>query len=198
MQPHFGEVCEDCHTPAGFELADTSDFEHPVPLEGAHTDLACSACHTAGQTLAYQCANCHQPPREPHFGQVCQDCHTTISFKGATLPPELHPVPLIGAHLRATCDVCHAQGQRVPEYICSNCHKPPQNHLEGSCDNCHTPEGWIESANLIVARSPQIPHTLDGLEDCLACHAAGQIEPAPDDHEGLINEQCMLCHKATP
>ncbi len=199
MQPHFGEVCEDCHTPEGFELADVSGFEHPVALEGAHTDLDCSACHTAGESLAYTCANCHQPPSASHFGETCEDCHTPAGFAGATLPPELHPVPLIGAHLRATCSVCHAEGQRVPEYVCSNCHQPPQDHLEGTCDTCHTPEGWPESAAvLIVAQTPQISHTLEGFENCLACHAAGEMEPAPDDHEGYVNEQCMLCHKAVP
>jgi hypothetical protein len=199
VQPHFGEVCEDCHTTDGFELADVSGFEHPVALEGAHADLTCSACHTAGQSLTYECANCHQPPSEPHFGQACEYCHTPVGFKGATLPPELHPVPLIGAHLYATCDVCHAEGQRVPEYVCSNCHQPPENHLEGTCDTCHTPEGWVESAASIVAQSPQIPHALGGLEDCLFCHdPTKDMEPVPEDHEGFVNEQCTLCHAAMP
>jgi hypothetical protein len=198
VQPHFGEVCEDCHTPEGFELAEASDFEHPVALEGAHADLSCSACHTTGQSLTYECANCHQPPSEPHFGEACEDCHTPLGFEGATLPPELHPVPLVGAHLHATCDVCHAEGLRVPEYVCSKCHQPPENHLAGTCDTCHTPEGWVESAASLVAQSPQIPHALDGLEDCLFCHDPSEdMKPVPDDHEGLINEQCTLCHTAT-
>lgn len=200
MQPHFGDACEDCHTPDGFELADLGSFEHPAPLEGAHQNLTCTDCHTAGQSLTYQCANCHQPPSEPHFGPACEDCHTPASFEGAIIPPELHPLPLIGAHLRATCSVCHAEGQRAPEYVCSNCHQPPANHLPGACDTCHTPEGWVESASsTVVAVSPQIPHTLDGLQDCLFCHnPSGQTEPAPADHKDFINEQCMLCHKAAP
>jgi hypothetical protein len=198
VQPHFGEVCEDCHTPEGFELADASGFVHPVALEGAHVDLTCAACHTDAQRLTYECANCHQPPGEPHFGQVCEDCHTPASFKGATLPPELHAVPLIGTHALATCDACHAEGQPTPAYVCSNCHQPPENHLLGTCDTCHTPEGWVESVgNLIVAQSPQIAHPLEGLEDCLACHGAEQMKPAPDDHEGFGNEQCTICHKAS-
>jgi len=199
MEPHFGEGCEDCHTPAGFEMAELASFEHPVPLEGAHADLACSACHTAGQSLTYKCANCHQPPSETHFGPDCEGCHTPTSFEDATLPPELHPVPLIGAHQRATCDVCHAEGQRVPEYVCSNCHKPPENHLEGACDNCHTPEGWTGSAASIVAQAPQITHPLDGRDDCLLCHdPAKEIKPAPANHEDFINQQCTLCHKLAP
>jgi hypothetical protein len=31
------------------------------------------------------------------------------------------------------------------------------------------------------------------------CHnPAGQIKPAPLDHEDRVNEQCGLCHKAAP
>ncbi len=196
MEPHFGTVCEDCHTPAGWEQADLGDFQHPVALEGAHAALACSSCHTAGEELTYECANCHEPPSESHFGTNCEECHTPAGFEDATLPPELHPVPLIGAHQRATCDVCHAEGQRVPEYICSNCHKPPENHLPGKCDVCHTPEGFAESAAFIVNVAPSIEHGLDGRDDCLMCHdPGGQIRPAPSNHGDYQNEQCTLCHK---
>ena len=196
MEPHFGTTCEDCHTPQGWELADLGDFQHPVALEGAHAVLACSDCHTAGEELTYECADCHQPPSETHFGPNCEECHTPTSFGDATLPPELHPVPLVGAHQRATCDVCHADGQRVPEYVCSNCHKPPENHLPGTCDTCHTPEGFAESAALLVSVAPEIEHPLEGRDDCLMCHdPAGQIRPAPSNHTDYENEQCVLCHK---
>jgi len=201
MASHFGPDCEDCHTPEGFELAELADFAHPVPLEGAHATVDCQACHTAGQSLTYDCAECHQPPSEPHFGPDCAGCHTPAGFKGATIPPELHPIPLVGGHLRATCDVCHAEGQRVPEYVCTNCHRPPENHLQGTCDTCHTPEGWPDSAASLVAQSPQIPHGLDELEYCLVCHTPDlDAAPVPDGHieQGYGNEQCRLCHKAAP
>ena len=199
MEPHFGEECADCHTPIGWDQAELGDFEHPTALEGSHADLDCSACHTAGQSLTYECAACHQPPSEPHFGPECETCHTPAGFKGATIPPELHPVPLVGGHQYATCDVCHAEGERVPEYICANCHRPPEDHLEGTCDTCHTPEGWVESVASLVAQFPQIPHTLDGRDDCLLCHdPAGQIKPAPAEHKDRVNGQCGLCHKVSP
>jgi hypothetical protein len=197
MEPHFGEECAVCHTPAGFEEADLGDFEHPVELEGVHGELACSACHTAGQELVYECAACHEPPEEPHFGPGCEACHTPVDFGEATLPPELHPVPLEGAHLRATCEVCHAAGQRVPEYVCSNCHKAPENHLAGECDVCHTPAGFAESASFLVGMAPEVEHGVEGREECLVCHeVGGQIQPAPSSHVDYINEQCTLCHKA--
>jgi len=212
------DVCTECHGPNTFGADDSTfcahsachgqawpevdlnaAFPHPIALEGKHAEVWCHNCHNGVKQPAYECANCHQPSMEPHFGEVCEDCHTPIGFKGATLPPELHPVPLIGAHLYATCDVCHAEGQRVPEYVCSNCHQPPKNHLEGTCDTCHTPEGWVESAASFVAQSPQIPHALDGLEDCLSCHdPTKDMKPVPEDHDGFANEHCTLCHKAMP
>jgi hypothetical protein len=196
MEPHFGTVCEDCHTPEGWEQADLGDFQHPVALEGTHASLPCSDCHTAGEKLTYECANCHEPPSETHFGPDCEECHTPTSFKDATLPPELHPVPLVGAHQRATCEVCHAAGQRVPEYVCSNCHRPPENHLPDECDTCHSPEGWAQSVSLLVSLAPEIEHDLAGRDDCFLCHdPAGQVKPAPSNHADYVNEQCTLCHK---
>ena len=115
-------------------------------------------------------------------------------------PPsaETHPVPLIGTHQSVACEECHIEGEQEPEYVCANCHQPPESHLEQACDTCHTPEGWGESAASVVAQSPQIPHPLEGQDDCLMCHdPAGQIKPAPADHEGRLREQCRLCHEAT-
>jgi hypothetical protein len=199
MEPHFGGTCEDCHTPAGFTEADLGDFEHPAPLEGSHASLSCSSCHTAGEELSSECAGCHDPPRASHFSSACQDCHTTTTFEDATLAAEDHPVPLEGAHLRATCDVCHAAGLRVPKYVCSNCHRPPASHLDGTCDTCHDTGGWVESASALVNRAPQITHDLEGREDCLLCHdPEGQVKPAPSSHADYVSEQCALCHKTAP
>jgi len=196
MEPHFNENCEECHTPAGFDQAAMGDFQHPVALEGAHSELACTDCHTTGEDLTFECAKCHEPPSATHFGPNCEQCHQPTSFQDATLPPELHPVPLVGAHQRATCDVCHAEGQRVPEYVCSNCHKPPENHLTGSCETCHSPEGWAESVARLVSVAPKITHDTAGREDCLLCHStAGNIKPAPASHAEYLKEQCTLCHK---
>jgi hypothetical protein len=199
MASHFVGLCEDCHTTDGFEEAEmVAGFVHPAPLDGAHAKLDCLVCHTAGQSLEYDCASCHRPPSEPHFGPACDDCHTTTSFEGATIPAEMHPIPLIGAHLRATCNVCHADGERVPEYVCTNCHRPPENHLEGTCETCHTPEGWADSAAILTATAPQIPHRLEGRDNCLVCHDPdGDVQPAPQGHKsaGYVIEQCQLCHK---
>jgi len=88
--PHhgnFGEVCEQCHNPGGFELW---RFDHTAQtdftLDGAHADLACVACHgpdsgPAGRTPV-QCSSCHLNDDAHHgqFGARCDRCHTTASF----------------------------------------------------------------------------------------------------------------------
>jgi hypothetical protein len=81
-------------------------------------------------------------------------------------------------------------------YVCSDCHEPPtEPHFGDACEDCHTPEGWAESAASFVAQWPQVPHTLEGRDDCLMCHdPAGEVQPAPEDHEGRTNEECLGCH----
>ena len=171
------------------------NFEHPLPLEGAHADAGCADCHAEGQEVSADCAGCHEPPSDPHFGPNCEDCHTPTSFADADLPAELHPIPLEGAHATASCEGCHA-GDATPEFVCSNCHEPPENHLPGECEACHNPTGFVESASTLVSLAAQITHPVEGREDCLLCHdPAGQIQPAPSNHAEYASEQCQLCHK---
>jgi hypothetical protein len=198
VEPHFGAVCEDCHTPEGFKPADMGAFEHPVPLEGQHAELDCLACHSAGLDLTYECAACHEPPAEPHFGEMCEDCHRPDGFKPAPIAGFQHPVPLEGEHAALECIACHSAGLELV-YDCTTCHQAPENHFEVTCDACHTPEGWTESVTSILVESPSIPHPLEGLQDCLLCHdPAGRSVPAPADHVGFSNEQCGICHTPAP
>jgi hypothetical protein len=195
-QPHFGNTCQDCHTPTSFRNVDLGAFTHPVALEGAHAALACSSCHTAGKQLTYDCAECHQPPSQPHFGDVCRDCHTPDGFEDADVGAFEHPVALEGAHAELACSNCHTGNQQLT-YECYECHEPPgDSHFGSACQNCHTPQGWSESAEHLGDEAEEIPHDLEGREDCLLCHdPEGQVKPAPASHAGYVNSQCMLCHR---
>jgi hypothetical protein len=105
-------------------------------------------------------------------------------------------VPLEGAHAEADCESCHAGDDEDLSFVCAECHEPPEDHLQGACDVCHSPEGWAESASFVVSLAPEIPHELDGREDCFLCHdPEGEIQPAPANHVDYVNEQCSLCHK---
>jgi hypothetical protein len=184
-----------CHGRAWPSVDLDAAFPHPIELEGKHAEAWCHDCHAGEAKPAFECANCHEPPSESHFGDECEECHTPAGFEGAVLPAELHPVELVGAHLSASCDACHLAGQPAPEYVCSGCHEAPENHLEGTCDTCHTPEGWVESAASVTASAPGITHELEGRDDCLMCHdPEGQVRPAPAEHSDFANEQCTICH----
>jgi hypothetical protein len=41
-----------------------------------------------------------------------------------------------------------------------------------------------------------ISHSLDGRDDCLACHGAGEFQEYPADHAGRTNDACLACHQA--
>lgn len=194
---HFGETCKDCHTPAGFSPANMSDFEHPFALIGNHADLGCTECHAGGTTeLVYECSACHQPPSQPHFGTTCEDCHTPEGFDAADMSGFEHPFALIGNHADLGCAECHASGTDGLVYDCAACHQAPEGHFAAGCGSCHTPEGFEESAESLMDEAPEIPHGLDGMDQCLLCHGPdGAGTTIPDGHETFTQDQCLLCHE---
>jgi hypothetical protein len=79
--------CAACHTPNGWKLW---DFDHAArtrfPLTAAHAKAACAQCHLKPQNVmkpSMICGNCHagDDVHAGRFGQQCQECHTTNSFK---------------------------------------------------------------------------------------------------------------------
>jgi flagellar basal body-associated protein FliL len=46
-----------------------------------------------------------------------------------------------------------------------------------------------------TASAPAIPHDLAGRDNCLQCHAAGGVKPAPANHAGRTVDTCQTCHK---
>jgi hypothetical protein len=84
----LGPRCEECHNPNHWNLW---KFDHNTQskfkLDGAHTGLECKACHTEAvekkRELPLICAECHQgdDTHRGRFGNQCERCHTTESFK---------------------------------------------------------------------------------------------------------------------
>jgi hypothetical protein len=180
-EPHFGDQCEQCHTPEGFALAAMPDtFQHPIPLLGAHEAADCAACHQDGQAVGQECRDCHQPPSTPHFGANCDVCHQPIGWNESADPfvsaASAMAHPLAG---NEPCLRCHDEGGLVPR---------PEDHLgrpQETCVACHE-EG---------AAAPAVPHEVEGREECLMCHAVDSpVKPAPEDHEGRLEDQCLACH----
>jgi nitrate/TMAO reductase-like tetraheme cytochrome c subunit len=81
------------------------------------------------------------------------------------------------------CFRCHGKlvatnGPNAGKVISSNCNLCHQNITPGA------------------AAAPNIPHVLDGRQDCLSCHGPkGQI-PVPPTHSGRSNAVCASCHSA--
>jgi hypothetical protein len=83
----LSKACAQCHTPNGWKLW---DFDHAArtrfPLSGAHAKVGCSECHLKPQSdlkPSMLCGACHaeNDVHAGRFGQQCQQCHTTGSFK---------------------------------------------------------------------------------------------------------------------
>ena len=84
----LGSKCATCHNPNGWRVW---RFDHnkdtDYKLDGAHTKVHCKRCHrkpVSGKIkLNKTCGACHSSD-DPHnggFGQQCEHCHVTESFK---------------------------------------------------------------------------------------------------------------------
>jgi hypothetical protein len=187
-----------CHGTAWPYVELDAAFPHPIELEGKHAEVWCHDCHAGVEKPSYECANCHQPPSEPHFGPVCEDCHTPEGWAEAELSPEMHPVPLEGAHATVTCAACHISDEEL-EYKCANCHEPPPEHYGPNCEECHTPTSFGE-AQLPAGAHPIELVGAHATADCAGCHVEGQEVPeyvCSNCHEPPENHlpgECDVCH----
>lgn len=88
----LGPKCGSCHNPNGwafwrFDHNTQTDYD----LDGAHVGLHCEACHRnpvrRSISMTDSCNACHAADDIHHgrFGQRCERCHTTTSFKNIRL-----------------------------------------------------------------------------------------------------------------
>ncbi len=88
----LGPHCEQCHNPNSWSLwLFDHDRQTDFPLENAHHNLKCSACHTDATDDQVEksstCATCHyrDDVHRGGFGKYCEQCHTTESFRDLKL-----------------------------------------------------------------------------------------------------------------
>lgn len=129
----FGIDCAACHTSNDWEEV---TFDHNLsnfPLDGAHVNVACEACHTSGQFagLSTVCVTCHADP-DFHIGAFntnCSDCHSTAAWIPASFNLS-HPEPRVDEegtginHGYTSCRTCHPS--TVRSYTCLACHSDNQ------------------------------------------------------------------------
>jgi hypothetical protein len=138
-----------------------NEFDHTsvFRLDGQHVDLECSACH-ANQVFRgtpRECAACHAEP-EVHaglFGTQCAACHTAEAWAPAQLTQHAFPLDH-GGQGEVACATCHTASYVA--YTCAGCHE----HEPGLTERQHA------SVDIGDRR----------LEDCAACHPAGQRDEA--------------------
>lgn len=130
VDPHqgrFGQNCEKCHMPGGWQNVTISGFDHSktgYPLTGKHLAVECDQCHKPDKTkkrvfkgLAHdECIRCHE---DVHAGQLadrtdkgrCESCHQTSGFVPSLFTVDLHNhqarYKLTGAHVAVACNQCH-------------------------------------------------------------------------------------------
>lgn len=135
--------------------------------------LACQACHENEYSLWVE---------SQHGAVICETCHG---------PGKEHleqNINLITDSSREFCGRCHSRLPARPVDF-------PQVDLEehggeSTCLTCHNPH----NTTFQIATLHQIPHGLEGRDNCLACHGTSGIMPFPGNHEELSKDTCLICH----
>ena len=243
LDPHAGQfgdrVCSSCHTEiewTGAELFDHARSSYP--LAGRHREVACVDCHVPERSLhrtesiryvpldASDCSTCHDNPHRPSIPGGCSGCHSTAAWSRvnrATMESVFDhsatEFPLVGAHSRAECAVCHSMatsgrvdvgisfsgspvGRSYPVPVvstCTSCHLDShEGDFDGrSCDACHGQEAWVPPDFERARHQMELRFELTGahaVTPCSACHEtdAGMERRMVFRFEDP--ERCAVCH----
>ncbi|MBV8205261.1 MAG: hypothetical protein JO041_00585 [Acidobacteria bacterium] len=204
----FPTDCSVCHSTTDWTGATFNHATTGFPLTGAHTSLACTACHSSGATLTSAnttCVSCHlkdfQGTTNPNhvtsgFPQQCDLCHSTTAWSPSTFNHNNTVFPLTGAHVNVACASCHVNGNYTTTPTdCYSCHKTDYsgttnpNHVAAgfptTCATCHTTTAWT-GATFNHTWFP-IPHHSATL--CSDCHTNAS------DYTVFL---CTQCHTQGP
>lgn len=161
----FPTDCAQCHTTTSWQGATFDHSTTGFTLTGAHTSLACSACHASGyQGTPSTCIGCHQADydntNDPNhagagFSTDCTQCHTTTSWQGATFTQHdsLYFPIYSGRHANTWSS-------------CADCHTSPTNYATFSCFLCHS-QSQTDSQHQGVSG-----YSYDS-NACYSCHPRG-------------------------
>ncbi|MBN9662806.1 MAG: hypothetical protein J0H49_31700, partial [Acidobacteria bacterium] len=207
VQAGFPRECQTCHTTSTWRGA---VFDHAArtkfTLVGAHTSVACSACHVAGRFAGtpQQCDGCHMPDYQrtvnpnhaaSSFPKDCASCHTTTVWKGAKFDHSLSRFPLTGAHTNVECALCHVAGKYTgTAQTCEGCHIKAYEtstnpaHVAAAfpktCGTCHTTTQW-KGAQFDHATGTRFPLTGSHTSvTCLSCHVGNKFAGTAATCEG--------------
>lgn len=163
---NFDHNCTSCHTTAGWTPSSFSHNATAFPLLGAHTTVACIACHATGYTnTPTTCVSCHQSDYDgttdpvhsaANFPNSCQTCHGTTAWSPSTWNHDALYFPInSGAHSSVWSS-------------CATCHTVPTNFAVFECINCHQHEPTTTNAKHSQVNNYQYLSTA-----CYSCHPRG-------------------------
>lgn len=243
--PHGGQFagddCGTCHTEEDWKKATAFDHtQASYPLDGSHRDVKCESCHGAEQAesgtelirytpvAASDCSPCHDDPHDGEMAGRCAECHETSGWSrvnrsrvesvfdhGAT------EFPLVGAHSRSECRMCHSQvteseaqlrlafagGLRghaypAPEHeTCTSCHLDTHDGTfeDRSCDLCHSQDSWAPPDYDRARHQMELRFDLSGAHEvtpCSACHETGEGSGRRFVFTFEDPGSCSVCHEA--
>ena len=150
------------------------------------------------------CVSCHRGDFErttnpkhtgAKFSATCTNCHTEVTWRGATFDHNTTTFPLTGAHQAASCQNCHADGVFAGKATtCIGCHqtnfqqaaKPPHRGFPTDCASCHTTATW--SGAQFDHNRTAFPLTgAHRAVQCEQCHRDGVYKGKP--------LACVGCHQ---
>lgn len=215
-QGTLGTNCADCHDTKSFIPA--TKFNHNTAkfkLTGAHNNVECKDCHKieVRNNKSFQvfvglqferCINCHADIHKGKFGQTCEDCHSTSSFKQIKNIDRFDHTktnfPLIGQHQFVECKDCHktSLANKPKHEKCIDCHRDfhngefALNGMTRDCSECHLETGFLPSTYTLELHN-KTGFPLTGSHLALPCAFCHRIE---DGYQfRFTNANCIQCHE---
>lgn len=214
---HQGTLSKDCST-----CHNTNSFKPPVKfdhnktnfvLTGKHLQVECTSCHKTEKRngknfqkfkgLSFtQCSACHKDIHEGKFGNDCQKCHNTNSFKSVNTSSFDHNktnFPLVGKHNEVSCTDCHGNNlsSKPKHEKCIDCHKDFHNgefninNQITDCSSCHNLVGFRPSTFTIERHKISFPLIGSHLAiPCQSCHYKNS-----EWHFKKLEKNCIDCHE---
>ena len=219
--------CAICHTSVAWK---PSSFNHTTTgyeLKGAHKAIVqCSLCHKGNVTSAPQtCIACHQSQYDVAPGHKlngystdCTKCHSQDNWLATSFDHTTTHFPLTGAHTKALCSQCHANGYAGTPTTCNSCHLPAYtgsqlpNHtaagIQTDCAPCHNSVAWKPSLFNHTSTGYLLKGAHTSIVQCSSCHK-GNLKTAPQtcigchqtQFDGALNHKtqgypadCTICH----
>ncbi len=222
--PHDGQFlsapsrgrCTACHNTSRFTPTQFGEQEHAkcrFPLDGAHTAVACAACHKLEEKGSVKvrrfiptttvCADCHKDvhngafdtptsPAKVHGKTGCARCHATKDFREVAWTADEHKQwtgsALLGKHATTKCDDCHRRatpGARPGR-------SPAFAKAPEACAECHADVHAGQFSRNNTTDCAKCHQSTESFKTLVFNHARDSRFALDENHAKLA---CDACHK---